>query len=118
MESLKVDILDEKFAITAFIAGLGVQSKDLMFSISKKPQASMVEVLAKTEKYINGEEALLSKQRSYSTQKKKSRGDKKKRTKPQETGRREQIPKEEQRKQRDIPNKTRECQGSQGTTSA
>ena len=33
-ESLKIDIPDEKFAITAFIAGLGVQSKDLMFSIS------------------------------------------------------------------------------------
>ena len=40
-ESLKVDIPDEKFAITAFIAGLGVQSKDLMFSITKNPQASM-----------------------------------------------------------------------------
>ena len=60
-ESLKVDIPDEKFAITAFIAGLGVQSKDLMFSISKNPQASMAEVLAKAEKYINGEEALVSK---------------------------------------------------------
>ena len=36
-ESLKVDVPDEKFAITAFIAGLGVQSKDLMFSISKNP---------------------------------------------------------------------------------
>ena len=36
-ESLKVDIPDKKFAITAFIAGLGVQSKDLMFSISKNP---------------------------------------------------------------------------------
>ena len=56
-----MDILNEKFAVTAFIAGLGVQSKDLMFSISKNPQASMAEVLAKTEKYINGEEALLSK---------------------------------------------------------
>ena len=56
-----MDILDEKFVVTAFIAGLGVQSKDLMFSISKNPQASMVEVLAKTEKYINGKEALLSK---------------------------------------------------------
>ena len=33
VESLKVDVPDEKFAITAFIAGLGVQSKDLMFSI-------------------------------------------------------------------------------------
>ena len=60
-ESLKVDIPDEKFAITAFIAGLGVQSKDLMFSISKNPQASMAEVLAKAKKYINGEEALISK---------------------------------------------------------
>ena len=74
-ESLKVDILDEKFAITAFIAGLGVQSKDLMFSISKNPQASMVEVLAKIEKYTNGEEALLSKQRSSSTQKENRRGE-------------------------------------------
>ena len=47
VESLKVDIPDKKFAITAFIAGLGFQSKDLMFSISKNPQASMAEVLAK-----------------------------------------------------------------------
>ena len=77
-----MDILDEKFVVIAFIAGLGVQSKDLMFSISKNPQVSMVEVLAKTEKNINGEEALLSKQRSSSTQKEKSRGNKKKRAKP------------------------------------
>ena len=55
-ESLKVDIPDEKFTITAFIAGLGIQSKDLMFSISKNPQTNMVEVLTKAEKYINGEE--------------------------------------------------------------
>ena len=81
-ESLKVDIPDEKFAITAFIAGLGVQSKDLMFSISKNPQAIMAEVLAKTEKYINGEEALLSKQKSSSTQKEKSRDDKKRERSP------------------------------------
>ena len=113
-----MDILDEKFVVIAFIAGLGVQSKDLMFSISKNPQASMAKVLAKTEKYINDKEALLSKQRSSSTQKEKSRGDKKKRTKPQETGRQGQIPKEEQRKQRAVPDKTRERQGSQGTTSA
>ena len=77
-----MDIPDEKFAITTFIAGLGVQSKDLMFSISKNSQASMVEVLAKTKKYINGEEALLSKQRSSSTQKEKSRGDKKRERSP------------------------------------
>ena len=37
-ESLKIDIPDERFAITAFIAGLGVQSKDLMFSI-KEPSS-------------------------------------------------------------------------------
>ena len=75
-ESLKVDIPDEKFAITAFIAGLGVQSKDLMFSISKNPKASMVEMLAKVEKYINGEEALISKKGSTSTHEEKSRTDK------------------------------------------
>ena len=63
-ESLKIDIPDEKFAITAFITGLGVQSKDMMFSISKNPQASMAEVLAKAEKYINGEEALIFKKRA------------------------------------------------------
>ena len=70
-ESLKVDIPDEKFTITAFIVGLGVQSKDLMFSISKNPQSSMAEVLTKVEKYINGEEALMSKKGSSSTHKEK-----------------------------------------------
>ena len=70
-ESLKIDIPDEKFAITAFIVGLGVQSKDLIFSISKNPQASMAEVLAKAEKYINGEEALISKKRAPSPIKRK-----------------------------------------------
>ena len=79
-----MDILDEKFAVTAFIAGLGVQSKDLMFSISKNPQESMAEVLAKTENYINGEEALLSKQRSSSSQNERSRGDKKKNEAPRD----------------------------------
>ena len=76
-ESLKVDIPEEKFAITAFIAGLGVQSKDLMFSISKNPRASMAEVLAKAEKCINDEEALLSKRENSSAQKEKNRGKKK-----------------------------------------
>ena len=77
-----MDIQEENFAITAFIAGLGVQLKDLMFSISKNPQASMAKVLAKTEMDINGEEALLSKQRSSSTQKEKSKGDKKRERSP------------------------------------
>ena len=47
-----------------------------MFSISKNPQTSMAEVLAKAEKYINGEEALVSKKESSSTHKEKSGTDK------------------------------------------
>ena len=91
-ESLKVDIPEEKFAITAIIAGLRVQSKDLMFSISKNPQVSMAEVLAKTKKYINDEEALLSKQRSSSTQKEKNRGNKKRERSPKRQEDRDRSP--------------------------
>ena len=76
-ESLKVDIPYEKFSITAFIVGLGIQSKDLMFSISKNPHASMAEVLAKAEKCINGEEALMFKRGSSSVQKEKRKDEKK-----------------------------------------
>ena len=94
-ESLKVDIPDEKFAITFFIAGLGVQSKDLMFSISKNPQASMAEVLAKAEKYINGEEALISKKESSSTHKEKSGTDKRRGRSPKRQSDRERSPKKD-----------------------
>ena len=94
-ESLKIDIPDEKFAITAFIAGLGVQSKDLMFSISKNPQASMVEVLAKAEKYINGEEALMSKKASSSTHKEKSGTDKRQGRSPKRQRDHERSPKKD-----------------------
>ena len=69
-----------------------MQSKDLMFSISKNPQESMAEVLAKTEKYINSEEALLSKQRSSSTQKEKSRGNKKWERSPRRQANRDRSP--------------------------
>ena len=69
-----------------------MQSKDLMFFISKNPQASMAEVLAKTEKYINGEEALLSKQRSSSTQMERSRGDKKQERSPRRQADRDRSP--------------------------
>ena len=85
-ESLKIDVLDEKFVVTAFIAGLGIQSKDLMFSISKNPQANMAEVLAKAEKYINGEEALMSKKESSSTDKDKKTTDKRRGRSPQRQG--------------------------------
>ena len=94
-ESLKVDIPDEKFTITAFIAGLGVQSKNLMFSISKNPQASMAEVLAKAEKYINGEEALISKKESSSTHKEKSGTDKRRGRIPNRQNDRERSPKKD-----------------------
>ena len=92
-ESLKVDIPDEKFAITAFIAGLGVQSKDLMFFISKNPQASMAEVLAKADKYINGEEALISKKGSSLTREEKRGTDKRQGQSPKRQKDREQSPK-------------------------
>ena len=91
-ESLKIDVPDEKFAITAFITWLGVQSKDLMFSISKNPQASMAKVLAKAEKYINGEEALISKRGSSSTHKEKSRTDKQRERSPRRQRGRERSP--------------------------
>ena len=94
-ESLKIDILDEKFAITAFIAGLGVQSKDLMFSILKNPQANMVEVLSKAEKYINGEEALISKKESSSTRKEKSATDKRRGRSPRRQSDQEKSPSKE-----------------------
>ena len=94
-ESLKVNIPDEKLKITAFITGLGVQSKDLMFSISKNPQASMAEVLAKVEKYINGEEALISKKGSSSTHKEKSGTDKRRGRRPKRQSDRERSPKKD-----------------------
>ena len=97
-----MDILDEKVAITAFIAGLGIQSKDLMFSILKNPQASMAEVLAKAEKYINGEEALMSKKGSSSARKEKSKDEKKR-----ETKRSRHIPTKGQGRQRSISKEKR-----------
>ena len=87
-----MDVPYEKFAIIAFIVGLGVQSKDLMFSISKNPKASMVEVLAKAEKYISGEEALISKRGSSSTHKDKSRTDKQRERSPRRQRDQERSP--------------------------
>ena len=114
MESLKVDILDEKFVVTAFIVGLGVQSKDLIFSISKNPQASMVEVLAKTEKYINGEEALLSKQRSSFTQKEKGRGDKKRERSPKRQADRDRSPRRSRESREQSPTRRGNVRGRRG----
>ena len=87
-----MDIPDEKFTITAFIVGLGIQSKDLMFSISKNPQASMAEVLAKAKKYIKGEEALMTKRESSSVRKEKSKDEKKRDRSPRRRRDRDRSP--------------------------
>ena len=52
----------------------------------------MAEVLAKAEKYINGEEALISKRGSSSTHKEKSKTDKKRERSPKRQGDRERSP--------------------------
>ena len=72
-----------------------MQSKDLMFSISKNPQASMAEVLAKEEKYINGEEALISKKMSFSTHKEKRGRDKRRGRIPKRQSDQERSPKKD-----------------------
>ena len=110
-ESLKVDIPKEKFAITAFIAGLRVQSKDFMFSISKNPQASMAEVLAKAEKYINGEEALKSKKESSSTHNEKSGTDKRRGRSPKRQSDREKSPKKDGERSPKRRGSLRDCLG-------
>ena len=92
LESMRVDIPDEKFSINAFIVGLGIQSKYLMFSISKNPQDSMVEVLAKEEKYINAEKALMSKRGSSSGKKEKSKDKKKQDQSPRKQRDRDRSP--------------------------
>ena len=57
-----------------------------MFSISKNPKASMAEVLAKADKYINGEEALISKRESSSTRKEKGATDRRQGRSPKRQG--------------------------------
>ena len=66
-----------------------------MFSISKNPQASMAEVLEKAEKYINGEEALISKKESSSAHKEKSGTDKRRGRSPKRQSDRERTPKKD-----------------------
>ena len=105
LESLRVDILDEKFAIIAFIAGLGIRSKNLMFYISKNPQASMAEVLAKEEKYINGEEALMFKRGSSSAQKEKSKDEKKQDRSPRRRRDRDRSPRRDREDKDRSPNR-------------
>ena len=102
---------NEKFMITAFIAWLGVQSKDLMFSISKNPQASMAEVLAKAEKYINGEEALISRKGSSSTHKEKIGTDKRRGRSPRRQSDRERSAKKDEERSSKRRGNLRDCLG-------
>ena len=80
-----------------------MQSKDLTFSISKNPQASMAKVLAKTEKYINGEEALLSKRENSSTQKEKSSNEKKRERSPRRRGDKDRSPRRDRENRERTP---------------
>ena len=74
-----------------------------MFSISKYPRASMAEVLAKEEKYINGEEALLSKRENSSAQKEKSKGEKKRERSPRRRGDRDRSPRRDRENRKQSP---------------
>ena len=85
-----------------------------MFSISKNPQASMAEVLAKAEKYINGEEALISKKRSSSTHREKNGTDKRRGLSPKKTKRPGEVSKE---RWRTVPEKAWKPHRSSGPTS-
>ena len=66
-----------------------------MFSISKNPQACLAEVLVKEDKYINGEEALISKKGSSSTHKEKSGTHKRQGQSPKRQRDRERSPKKD-----------------------
>ena len=82
-----------------------------MFSISKNPQASMAEVLAKAEKYINGEEALVSKKESSSTHKEKRRTDKQQGRSPKRQRNWERSPKKDRERSLKRRGSVRDCLG-------
>ena len=82
-----------------------------MFSISKNPQASMAEVLAKAEKYINGEEALISKKESLSTHKEKSGTDKRRGRSPKRQSNQEGSPKKNGERSPKRHGNLRDCLG-------
>ena len=82
-----------------------------MFSISKNPQESMAEVLTKAEKYINGEEALISKKESSSTHKEKSGTDKRRGRSPKRQSDRERSPKKDGERSPKRRGNLRDCLG-------
>ena len=63
----------------------------------------MAEVLAKAEKYVNGEEALQSKQENSAAQKERSRGEKKRERSPKRRGNRDIFPRRDREKRERSP---------------
>ena len=55
-KTLEVDEADDKVQLTTFKAGL--RSRDLVASLTKNPLKTMVEMLSKTQKYMNAEDAV------------------------------------------------------------
>ena len=55
-ETLEVDEADDKVQLTTFKAGL--RSRDLVASLVKNPPRTMAEMLLKTQKYMNAEDAM------------------------------------------------------------
>ena len=55
-ETLEVDEADDKVQLTTFKARL--KSREFMVSLAKNPSWMMAEMLLKTQKYMNAEDAL------------------------------------------------------------
>ena len=82
-----------------------------MFSITKNPQESMAEVLTKAEKYINGEEALISKRESSSTRKERSTIDKRRGRSPKRQDDQEKSPRKDRERSPKRHGNLRDCLG-------
>ena len=55
-ETLEVDEADDKVPLTTF--KIGLRSRDLVASLAKNPPKTMAEMLIKTQKYMNAEDAV------------------------------------------------------------
>ena len=56
---LEIDETDNQVIMANFQAGLN--NPDLVFSLGKTPPTSMIDLLFKTQNYMNGEDALIAK---------------------------------------------------------
>lgn len=55
-ETLTVDDLDDKVSVTAFMSG--IQPGKLLFSLAKRPPTDMAELMLRTQKHMNAEDAM------------------------------------------------------------